>query len=182
MRKRKTKQAWSTRMIITEHGAKLKGAWLLDFVVIFSTATKTRTKDSTFCGSAYQLPEHQIKIKIKIAHSVVLLINTQCISDRLCCGKPTRQPRDSAAAYPQHIAKLHWLLKTSIILKAHLIKHSTTLNLAHFQSKHVGINCVTRAPLLYFIRSWVALSFKVVSQWVSQASVTPVQISALCNI
>ena len=24
--------------------------------------------------------------------------------------------------------------------------------------------CVTRAPLLYFIRSWVALSFKVVSQ------------------
>ena len=25
-------------------------------------------------------------------------------------------------------------------------------------------NCVTRAPLVYFIRSWVALSFKVVSQ------------------
>ena len=25
--------------------------------------------------------------------------------------------------------------------------------------------CVTRAPFLYFIRSWVALSFKVVSQW-----------------
>ena len=47
-------------------------------------------------------------------------------------------------------------------------------------------NCVTRAPLLYFIRSWVALSFKVVSQWVSEsvseASVTPVQISTLCNI
>ena len=32
-----------------------------------------------------------------------------------------------------------------------------------------GLNCVTRAPLLYFIRSWVALSFKVcqsVSEWV----------------
>ena len=29
-------------------------------------------------------------------------------------------------------------------------------------------NCVTRAPLLYFIRSWVALSFKVVSQSVSE--------------
>ena len=43
-------------------------------------------------------------------------------------------------------------------------------------------NCVTRAPLLYFIRSWAALSFKVVSQWVSQASVTPVQISTLFNI
>ena len=28
--------------------------------------------------------------------------------------------------------------------------------------------CVTRAPLLYFIRSWVALSFKVVSQSVSE--------------
>ena len=27
-------------------------------------------------------------------------------------------------------------------------------------------SCVTRAPLLYFIRSWVALSFKVVSEWV----------------
>ena len=41
--------------------------------------------------------------------------------------------------------------------------------------------CVTRAPLLYFIRSWVALSFKV-SESVSEASVTPVQISTLCNI
>ena len=29
-------------------------------------------------------------------------------------------------------------------------------------------HCVTRAPLLYFIRSWVALSFKVVSEWVSE--------------
>ena len=29
------------------------------------------------------------------------------------------------------------------------------------------IDCVTRAPLSYFIRSWVALSFKVVSQSVS---------------
>ena len=43
-------------------------------------------------------------------------------------------------------------------------------------------NCVTRAPLLYFIRSWVALSFKVVSESVSQASVTPFQISTFCNI
>ena len=43
-------------------------------------------------------------------------------------------------------------------------------------------HCVTWAPLLYFIRSWVALSFKVVSLSVSQASVTPVQISTLCNI
>ena len=34
--------------------------------------------------------------------------------------------------------------------------------------RHPGTNCVTRAPLLYFIRSWVALSFKVVSEWVSQ--------------
>ena len=39
--------------------------------------------------------------------------------------------------------------------------------------------CVTRAPLLYFIRSWVALSFKVCQQvW---ASVTPVQISDAQN-
>ena len=30
-------------------------------------------------------------------------------------------------------------------------------------------HCVTRAPLLYFIRSWVALSFKVVSQSVRHA-------------
>ena len=30
------------------------------------------------------------------------------------------------------------------------------------------VNCVTRAPLLYFIRSWVALSFKV-CQWLSQS-------------
>ena len=41
-------------------------------------------------------------------------------------------------------------------------------------------NCVTGAPLLYFIRSWVALSFKCES--VSEASVTPVQISTFCNI
>ena len=39
--------------------------------------------------------------------------------------------------------------------------------------------CVTRAPLLYFIRSWVALSFKVCQRvW---ASVTPVQISDAQN-
>ena len=38
-----------------------------------------------------------------------------------------------------------------------------------FRCRH----CVTRAPLLYFIRSWVALSFKAVSQSVSQ--------SAICN-
>ena len=43
-------------------------------------------------------------------------------------------------------------------------------------------SCVTRAPLLYFIRNWVALSFKVVSESVREASVTPVQISTLCNI
>ena len=44
--------------------------------------------------------------------------------------------------------------------------------------------CVTRASLLYFIRSWVALSFlcESVSQSVCQASVTPVQISTFCNI
>ena len=34
-----------------------------------------------------------------------------------------------------------------------------------------ALNCVKRAPLLYFIRSWVALSFKVVSQWVSQSGI-----------
>ena len=45
-------------------------------------------------------------------------------------------------------------------------------------------HCVTRAPLLYFLRSWVALSLlcESVSQWVSEASVTPVQISTFCNI
>ena len=42
-------------------------------------------------------------------------------------------------------------------------------------------NCVTRAPLLYFIRSRGALSFKVCES-VRKAYVTPVQISTLCNI
>ena len=42
-------------------------------------------------------------------------------------------------------------------------------------------NCVTRAPVVNFIRSWVALSFKVCES-VSQACVTPFQISTLCNI
>ena len=37
-----------------------------------------------------------------------------------------------------------------------------------FLQNPVPSYCVTRAPLLYFIRSWVALSFKVVSEWVSQ--------------
>ena len=41
--------------------------------------------------------------------------------------------------------------------------------------------CVTRAPLLYFVRSWVTLSFKVCHS-VRKALVTPVQISTLCNI
>ena len=44
------------------------------------------------------------------------------------------------------------------------------------------LHYVTRAPLLYFIRSWVALSFKVVSLSVCQASVTPVRTSTFCNI
>ena len=43
-------------------------------------------------------------------------------------------------------------------------------------------HCVTRAPLLYFIWSWVALSFKVASEWVRQASVTPVQIYKGTNV
>ena len=43
------------------------------------------------------------------------------------------------------------------------------------------IYCVTRASLLYFVRSWLALSFKV-CQWVCQACVTPFHISTLCNI
>ena len=46
---------------------------------------------------------------------------------------------------------------------------------------HFYLYCVTRAPLLYFVSSWVALSFKV-CQSVRKASVTPVQISTLCNI
>ena len=37
-----------------------------------------------------------------------------------------------------------------------------------FLQSNDSYNCVTRAPLLYFIRSWVALSFKVVSESVSQ--------------
>ena len=50
--------------------------------------------------------------------------------------------------YPSLRESLHWLESTSV---------------------WVGLHCVTRAPLLYFTRSWVALSFKVyesVSQWV----------------
>ena len=31
--------------------------------------------------------------------------------------------------------------------------------------------CVTRAPLLYIIRSWVALPFEVVSEWVSESGI-----------
>ena len=49
---------------------------------------------------------------------------------------------------------------------------------------HVApLNCVTRAPLLYFIWSWVALSFKV-CQSVSQSGIgnTCPDISTLCNI
>ena len=37
-----------------------------------------------------------------------------------------------------------------------------------FDCFNLSAYCVTRAPLLYFIRSWVALSFKVVSESVSQ--------------
>ena len=42
-------------------------------------------------------------------------------------------------------------------------------------------HCVMRAPLLYFIRSWVAY-LSTASLSVCQASVTPVQISTFCNI
>ena len=33
------------------------------------------------------------------------------------------------------------------------------------------LNCVTRAPILYFLKSWVALSFKVVSLSVCQSGI-----------
>ena len=45
----------------------------------------------------------------------------------------------------------------------------------HLMQNKTILDCVTRAPLLYFVRSWVCLS-------VSQACVTPFQISTLCNI
>ena len=56
-----------------------------------------------------------------------------------------------------------------------LMEQSTLSPQAHdtksHNLKHTTLHCVTRAPLLYFIRSWVALSFKVVSQWVSQSGI-----------
>ena len=48
--------------------------------------------------------------------------------------------------------------------------HSLPMSVTHWLSTFWNWNnCVTRAPLLYFIRSWVALSFKVVSQSVMHA-------------
>ena len=41
------------------------------------------------------------------------------------------------------------------------------LSIEKWNYLHSKKSCVTRAPLLYFIRSWVALSFKVY-EWVSQ--------------
>ena len=57
------------------------------------------------------------------------------------------------------------------------------LRIIEFLLNHLSpcFHCVTRAPLLYFIRSWVALSFKA-CQWVSKGSVTPIQTSTLFNI
>ena len=56
-----------------------------------------------------------------------------------------------------------------------LMEQSTLSPQAHGTNshnfKHTTLHCVTRALLLYFIRSWVALSFKVVSQWVSQSGI-----------
>ena len=57
----------------------------------------------------------------------------------------------------------------------------TTTQDAVFEYLLYIINCVTKAPLLYFVRSWVALSFKVCES-VRQACVTPFQISTLCNL
>ena len=58
-----------------------------------------------------------------------------------------------------------------------LLKHYSIKWMCSTAKNH----CVTRAPLLYFIRRWVA-KFLQSSEWVSQASLTPVQISTLCNI
>ena len=43
--------------------------------------------------------------------------------------------------------------------------------LQRWQEPFTNLYCVTRAPVLNFIRSWVALSFKVVSQSVSQSGI-----------
>ena len=61
-------------------------------------------------------------------------------------------------------------------------RHNTCLYTFYLKQWNNGnkTNCVTRAPLLYFVRSWVALSL--LCESVSQASVTPVQISTFCNI
>ena len=42
------------------------------------------------------------------------------------------------------------------------------LSIEKWNYLHSKKSCVTRAPLLYFIRSWVALSFKV-CEWVSES-------------
>ena len=92
---------------------------------------------------------------------------------------------------PTPSAKLTPAINTSPSRQRHptqalmfLMEQSTLSPQAHGTNshnfKHTTLHCVTRAPLLYFIRSWGALSF--LCESVSQACVTPFQISTFCNI
>ena len=53
------------------------------------------------------------------------------------------------------------LLVSSLVARVHRAAHHTTRVQLDASLDWFKCYCVTRAPLLYFVRSWVALSFKV---------------------
>ena len=69
--------------------------------------------------------------------------------------------------YPARIVLHHSRFKKVKVKVKERLDTGYNLDTPNFLSYH----CVTRAPLLYFIRSWVALSFKVVCQSVSLSGI-----------
>ena len=90
---------------------------------------------------------------------------------RFCQKRLIQLPFNWGDDIPDKVSFFFFLCVTGAPLLFLRILSSTFFLCLSVSEWGIGVtqtNCVTRAPLLYFIRSWVALSFKV-CEWVSQA-------------
>ena len=94
-----------------------------------------------------------------------------CLTCKLCHLSPAGMPAVQKRSGREIVFARRTSIKTSIkaassspTIERWRSDRQQALVAITFHLKMGWLHCVTRAPLLYFIRSWVALSFKVVSQ------------------
>ena len=119
---------------------------------------------SCCCCCSPRSDRHQLYVIILIFAMYCYISDTQIlakdmISISCCCWSPHSTQTDRHQLYGNPVSPGRHLIATPYQDPQDWVKFG-------FLS-----NCVTRAPLLYFIRSWVALSFKVVSLSVCQSGI-----------